>query len=216
MKVPQLRLYDNPRAPSPRRVRIYLAEKGLEVERVSVDLGKGEQFSSDFASLNPFNVVPVLVLPDGRTIAESQAICRYFEARFPEPPLMGRDAAEAGIVEMWTRRIEHDGYLQAAAFLRHTNPNFAGRAIPGVREGYPQIPELGQQAKAVFARLLERLELQLADHPFVAGDHYSVADIMLLIAVDFGGVGDKRMELELPERVADWYERSSSRPSAKA
>ncbi|NVB37806.1 glutathione S-transferase family protein [Pseudenhygromyxa sp. WMMC2535] len=210
-----MRLYDNNWAPSPRRVRIFLAEKDLEVELVPVDLGEGGQFAEPFASRNPFQAVPVLELEDGRNIAESQAICRYLEHRFPTPPLMGRDAVEVAQIEMWTRRVEIDGYLQVAAALRHSHPAFAGRAVPGVREGFEQIPALVDLSKQVFARMIDCVESQLGEHPFVAGENFSVADIVLLVTLDFAK-GGKRMDLTLPEHTARWYEEISARPSASA
>lgn len=208
----KLRLYDDPRAPSPRRVRIFLAEKGLTVPRVTVELAKGEHFAPELAALDPDRTVPVLVLPDGRTIADSHAICRYFELLHPEPPLMGRDPFEQAQVEAWSRRIELEGYQSAAAFLRNGHPAFRGRAIPGVRDGFPQVPEIIPHAQRVLARLLARLDQQLGAHPFVAGEAFSVADIVLLVSLDFA----QRMNPELPPHVRRWYDEVAARPSAQA
>lgn len=209
----ELRLYDNPRAPSPRRVRIFLAEKGIEVAKTIVDLSTGEHFSDEFRALNPDCTVPTLVLPDGRAVTDSYAICCYFEAIQPDPPLMGRDPAERALVEAWARRIEIEGYQAAAHVLRHTHPAFEGRSIPGVLEGFPQIPALADQARTRFDRLLTRVDQALTDRPFVACDAFTVADIMLLVALDFGR---RRIEPTLTPRIQRWYDAVSSRPSASA
>lgn len=214
LHVPGLRLHDHPQASSPRRVRIYLAEKGLVVEQVMVDTAGGENHSEAFARLNPFHVVPVLELADGRTIAESQAIVRYFEHRFPEPALLGRDAFEVGQIEAWTRRIEHDGYLQVVAIRRHTDPAYAGRSIAGVQAGFEQSPAIAEHAAAVLTRFLEQLGHQLDEQPFVAGERFSNADIVLLVALDLAARAD--VALALPASVERWLAEVRQRPSAKA
>ncbi|MCH9688113.1 MAG: glutathione S-transferase family protein [Deltaproteobacteria bacterium] len=207
-----LHLYDAPRAPSPRRVRIFLAEKGITVPTTALDLGKGEQFSAEYRAINPGCTLPALVLPDGRVIANSHAICRYFEGTHPEPPLMGRDPVEQAQIEQWTHQIEEQGYQAAATFLRHTRPAFAERSIPGVRGGFPQIAALGDHAKRLLTRLLASADTQLSAHRFLTGETFTMADIALLIALDFG----KRMEVERPAHVQRWYVEVSARPSAQA
>ncbi|MEM7152503.1 MAG: glutathione S-transferase family protein [Myxococcota bacterium] len=208
----ELRLYDAPRPPSPRRVRIFLAEKGIEVPRVTVDLSTGEHFSAEYRAVNPESTVPTLVLEDGRTIADSHAICHYFEGTHPEPPLMGRDAYERALVVEWSRRIDLEGYQAAAMFLRNTHPGFVDRAIPGVREGFPQVPALGDHAQRLLARLLQRVDGQLESRPFLLGEQFGYVDICLLVAIDFA----KRMKPELPAHVQRWYDAVSARPSASA
>lgn len=208
----ELRLYDSSRAPSPRRVRIFLAEKGIEVPRETIDLSKGEHFSSEYRAINPESTVPTLVLPDGRTIADSHAICHYFEATHPEPPMMGRDPYERALVIEWARRIDLEGYQAAAMFLRNTHPGFVDRAIPGVRSGFPQVPAAGEHAQRLLARLLERCNEQLSSQPFLLGESFGYVDISLLIAIDFA----KRMKPELPTHVQRWYDEVTARPSASA
>ncbi|MFV8750919.1 glutathione S-transferase family protein [Nannocystaceae bacterium ST9] len=212
--VPGLRLYDNPQASSPRRVRIFLAEKGVEVERVLIDTSGRENYGEAFTRLNPFRVVPVLELPDGRTIAESQAIVRYFEARFPEPPLLGRDAFEVATIEAWTRRIEHEVYLQIVAIRRHTDPAYAGRSIAGVQAGFAQVPAIAEHAQAVLVRTLGQLATRLEGHAFVAGDRFSNADILLLVALDLAARA--RLALALPATIERWLVELRRRPSAEA
>lgn len=203
------------RAPSGLRVDVYLAEKGLtdRVERVSVDLRGREHLEDRFAELNPTRTVPVLELEDGTCIGESIAICRYFEALEPEPPLFGTDAKDQALVEMWNRRIELDGLRQAFDVLRNRAPAFDDRALPGWAEGIPRIEALADRAEKVLARLLTWLDPPLSDHDFVAGDRFSVADITLWVTVRtatrIGLFGED--ELEPPLR--DWWERVSARPS---
>lgn len=209
-----MRLYDSPAAPSPRRVRIFLAEKRMEVLRAPVDLRAREQFAPAFRAINPSCTVPVLELDDGTYLCESMAICRYLEARQPEPSLFGRNAKEQGMVEMWNRRVELEGYLPAADVLRNTSPAFADRALPGVPEGVPQIPALAGRGRATLARLYRKLEEQLAANEFIAGG-YSVADITALVTVDFAA----RLGVRLPDdarHLRRWYEAVSGRPSATA
>ena len=208
-------LYDFAGAPSPRRVRMYLAEKGIDVSRVEVDLRRGGQFAPGYRAINPGCTVPVLELDDGTCIAESMAICRFFEALYPEPPLFGTDATEQGLVEMWSRRAELEGYLPAADVLRNTLRSFAGRALPGRDGDVPQIPELADRGRASFARLLERLDTRLADSEFAAGPRFTVADITAFVTVEFAA----RAKLGIPEAYANlarWRAAVAARPSAGA
>lgn len=210
-----MKLYDFKHAPSPRRVRIFLAEKGLTVPMESVDLVKKDQFRPDYRALNPSCTVPALVLDDGTVIGESAAICRYFEELHPEPNLLGRDARECALIEMWNRWIELNGYLRAADVLRNTEPRFADRALPGVEGGVPQIPELATRGRTALARLYERIDGELAAREFVAGPRYTVADVTLLVTVDFAA----RLGAPLSEsqpNLRRWHAAVSARPSAKA
>lgn len=210
-----MKLYDYTRAPNPRRVRIYMAEKGIEIPLIPVDLGTEEQFNEDFARRNPFHTVPLLELDDGTCIAESMAICRYLEALHPEPALFGSTPLEQGRVEMWSRRAELNGLLHAAEVVRNSIPFFADKALPGVTGGSPQIEALIERGKAGLDRFFRAFDRQLADNEFVAGKHYSVADITTQVSIEFAGW----RKIGIPEEcknLARWYQQISARPSAKA
>ena len=202
-----MKLYDGGRAPNPRRVRIFLAEKGLSVPMEPVNLGALEHKTAAYTAINPLQRVPALVLDDGTVITESMAICRYFEGLRPEPPLFGRGGREEALVEMWNRRIELNLYEAVSAVFRHLHP--------AMREMENQIPEWGEANKPRAIALLALLDRELADRLYVAGEHYSVADITGLVAVDFM----KPARLEVPEEFASlrrWHAQVTARPSAKA
>jgi glutathione S-transferase len=203
-----MKLYDGGRAPSPRRVRIFLAEKDIDVPKVPVDLAKLEQKSESFRALNPLQRVPVLVLDDGTVIAETMAICRYFEALHPEPNLFGRDAIEIAKVEMWNRRIELGLYSAVQAIFRHGHPAMAKMQVP-------QVAQWAEINKPRVAEFLEILNDALAGRKFVAGDRFSVADITGLVAIDF--MKPAKLELSEPyQHVRRWHAEISARPSAAA
>ncbi len=203
-----MKLYDGGRAPSPRRVRIFLAEKGIDVPKVPVDLAKLEQKSESFRALNPLQRVPVLVLDDGTVIAETMAICRYFEALHPEPNLFGRDAIEIAKVEMWNRRIELGLYSAVQAIFRHGHPAMAKMQVP-------QVAQWAEINKPRVAEFLEILNDALAGRKFAAGDKFSVADITGLVAIDF--MKPAKLELSEPyQHVRRWHAEISARPSAAA
>ena len=201
-------------APNPRRVRIFLAEKGIAVPTVQVDLRAGEQFSTAFRAVNPDCTVPVLELDDGARIADVMAICVYFETSEPEPPLMGTGARERALVTLWQRRVEREGFLAVADALRNSSPGFKGRALPGT-DDYEQIPALVERGRARVGKFFQMLDDQLAQSEFVAGARYSVADITALVSIDFA----RWIKLAVPDACSHlrrWYEAVSSRPSAKA
>jgi len=203
-----MKLYDGGRAPSPRRVRIFLAEKGIDLPKVPVDLAKLEQKSESFRALNPLQRVPVLVLDDGTVIAETMAICRYFEALHPEPNLFGRDAIEIAKVEMWNRRIELGLYSAVQAIFRHGHPAMAKMQVP-------QVAQWAEINKPRVAEFLEILNDALAGRKFAAGDKFSVADITGLVAIDF--MKPAKLELSEPyQHVRRWHAEISARPSAAA
>jgi glutathione S-transferase len=209
-----MKLYDCTPAPSPRRVRVFLAEKGIVVPTVQVDLRADEQFSPAFRAVNPDCIVPVLALDDGTCIADVMAICVYFEALQPEPPLMGVGAQDRAIVTAWQRRVERDGFFAVAEAFRNSTPAFKGRALPGA-DDYEQIPALVERGRARVGRFFAMLDARLADHDFVAGRRYSIADITALVAVDFA----RWIKLALPEECSHlrrWHGAVSARPSAKA
>jgi glutathione S-transferase len=208
-----VKLYDCTPAPSPRRARIFLAEKGIEAETVQVDLRNGEHLGPEFRALNPQCTVPVLELDDGTVLTENAGIAHFLEAEYPEPPLMGRTPVEKGLVAMWNARIEFEGLTAAAEALRNSARGFAGRALTGP-EGYEQIPELAERGRKRAARFLKMLNERLEGRDFVAIDTFSLADITALVVVDF------TQWLKLPEtahpHLARWHEAVSARPSARA
>lgn len=210
-----MKLYDAIWAPSPRRVRIYLAEKNIDVPREVVDLRKGEQLGDAYLAVNPRGAVPALELDDGTILCESAAICRYFEAVQPEPPLFGATPVEIGLVESWTRRIESDGYAAAVYVFRNTVPAFRDRAIVGNFGVVPQIPELATRGALMWSAFMDAFDAHLADRQWVVGDRYSFADITALVTLDFARAS-KLVPGERHAHVARWLEAASARPSAQA
>ncbi len=210
-----MKLYSSPRAPNPRRVHVFLAEKGVEVPVHIVDLGQAQQFTPEFLALNPDAVVPTLVLDDGRAIGESLAICRYFEALHPQPPLFGSDPEEVGLVEMWVRMFEHQLYLPVQDAYRNSSSIFADRALPGVRDGVPAIPELVRRADGTVRRFLTRLDRQLTGREFVLGDHLTMPDIMGVVTLDFARRTkmEALADLSAWPSVSTWHAAVSERPA---
>jgi len=200
-------LYDSKTAPNPRRVRIFLAEKGIEVPVRQVEIGRSESREPGFLAKNPLGALPVLELDDGTCISESLAICRYFEEVQPSPPLMGTDARDRAIVEMWSRRTELELWRYVTETFQHTHAYFAGRI--------EQLPAWGERCRRTARERLAWLDRELAARPFVAGPRFTVADITLLCAVDFGRVVEIRIAPE-QKHLTRWHEAVSSRPSAKA
>ncbi|QIG79898.1 glutathione S-transferase family protein [Stakelama tenebrarum] len=210
-----MKLYDADWAPSPRRVRIFLAEKGIEVPRQRIDLKSAEQFHDDYLAINPRGAVPALEFDDGEVLCESAAICRYFEAETPDPPLFGSDPREIGKIESWTRRIEGDGYVAVVYVFRNTAPVFKDRAIVGNFGAVPQIPELAARGNKMWHCFLEAFDQQLGDNRWVTGDRFSFADITALVTIDFA----RAVKLDVPQRLGNlwrWHEEASARPSAGA
>ncbi|MEA2935042.1 MAG: hypothetical protein QOD74_1688 [Variibacter sp.] len=203
-----MKLYDGGRAPNPRRVRVFLAEKGITVPTEQVDIGTMQQKTPEFTAINPLQRVPALVLDDGTVITESMAICRYFEELRPEPPLFGRGAKEVALVEMWSRRMELNFLAPVAAVFRHLHP--AAKEME-----QPQITDWGEANKPKVLEFLAFLDTELKDRLFAAGDHYTVADITGMIAADFMRVS----KMSVPEEFANvrrWQTHISERPSARA
>ena len=210
-----MKLYDFSLAPNPRRVRIFLAEKGIEVPSVQINTREAEQFSDAYQAVNPNGTIPALELDDGTCISESVAICRYFEETNPEPPLMGRDAKEKAVIEMWNRHVELDGFQAASEAVRNALPLFEDRGLAGMPSGVPQIPALVERGKQTIARFFKKIDAQLEGNKFLAGDTFSIADITCFVMVDFS----KRIEIEIPsdcQNVARWYAEVAARPSASA
>ena len=205
-----MKFYDCKTAPSPRRVRIFLAEKGIELPTVDVDLGSREHLGMEFAKVNPRATVPVLALDDGTCICEATAVCRYLEEVYPEPNLMGVDAADRARVAMWDHIAEMDGFFPVAEALRNGNPHFKSRALTGP-VNVEQIPGLTERGRARVARFFDMLDQRLGESEYVAGERFSVADITALVAVDFSRI--MKMGLEDSHRNARrWHEQVSARP----
>ncbi|MDV2964855.1 glutathione S-transferase [Nitratireductor aquimarinus] len=203
-----MKLYDGGRAPNPRRVRIFLAEKGIEVPTVPVDMGALEHKSETLTRLNPLQRLPVLELDDGTVLTETVAICRYFEALHPEPALFGKGALGMAQVEMWQRRVEMHLFFPVAQAFRHLHPAMKDWEVP-------QVGEWGEANKPRALEFLTYLNAELADRPFIAGDDYSIADITGLSSVDFM----KLARISIPDgldHVMRWYHTVAGRPSAQA
>ncbi len=179
--------YDYLRAPSPRRARILLAEKGLAHEVRIVDLAASEQLSDAFRAVNPACTVPALVLDDGAVLTDNAAIAAWAEAAHPEPPLLGRTPLEKAAVASWNTRIEGECMMAIAEAMRNTAPAMKDRALPGP-ENYAQIPELAARGAARLGHFLDRFELHMAGQDYVAGDFLSLADITACVALDFARV----------------------------
>lgn len=194
-------------APNPRRVRIFLAEKGIEVPYEELDFAKDLK-SPQFTALNKLQRVPVLVLDDGTAIAESIAICRYFEEATPEPALFGKGALGCALVEMWNRRMELGLLASVAQAFRHLHPAMKAHEVP-------QVPEWGEANKPRALDMMHLMDEQLGKHRFIAGGDYSVADITGLVAIDFARAARVPRPPEL-KHLARWHEEVSARPSAKA
>lgn len=202
-----MKIYDTHTAPTPRRVRIFLAEKGIEMEYVQLDLQKGENITPEMRLKNPIGKVPVLELDDGICISESVAICRYFEVLHPNPSLMGESALEQAQIEMWQRQVEFGLFMQIGMCFQHSTGYFKDRMTP--------VPEYGAVAGKIASKYLNVLERQLSNHEFVAGKHFSIADITTLCAIDFARVVKIKISEE-QTHLTRWYKEVSGRPSASA
>ena len=203
-----MKIIEQNRAPNPRRVRIFLAEKGIDMTYEEVNILEREHKSDEFAALNPFLSVPVLVLDDGTVLSETMAICRYFEALQPEPVLFGSTALEIGNIEMWARRAELELFSRVSHCFRHQHPAM-------VELEKPQVPEWGEANRPRVLDTLAILDKQLANNEFIAGDKFSVADIKALVAIDFMKVARIERPVELAA-LGRWYDQVSQRPSASA
>jgi glutathione S-transferase len=202
-----MKIYDSKTAPNPRRVRIFVAEKGLQIPYEEVDLVKAVNRGEEFRKKNPSGTVPVLELDDGTCISETVAICRYLEELHPNPPLMGVDAKDRAIVEMWQRRMEFELLLPVADAFRQRHDFFKGK----IR----QLPEYAEVQKQNAEDRLARLNNELANRKFIAGDRYTIADITALCAIDFGRVSKIAIQPD-QTNLARWHAEVSARASAKA
>lgn len=180
-------LYDCATAPSPRRARIFLTEKGIAHETVQVDLRTGEQLGEAYRRVNPHCTVPALVTDEGPVLTDNAGIAAYLEARYPEPPLLGRTPLEKAEVAAWQWRVEFEGLMAIAEALRNSSPAMAGRALPGPVD-YAQIPALAERGLARLQHFLAVLDAHLQGRDFIAAGQFSVADITAVVAVDFARV----------------------------
>jgi len=203
-----LKLYNSNVAPNPRRVRIFLAEKGLSIPQVQVDLGKLEHKTPEFAALSPFQVIPALELDDGTVIGESIAICRYIEELHPEPNLFGTTPLERATIEMWQRRLELHLFLPIAQVFRHTHPHMA-------KMEEPQVPEWAAANRPRVLRAMAIFDGVLRDRAYIVGERFTVADITGLVALDFTKPARIAIPLEL-ENLNRWRAVLAARPSAAA
>jgi glutathione S-transferase len=204
-------LYDCSTAPSPRRARILLAEKGVAHATVAVDLARGEQLGEVFRAVNPQCTVPALVLEDGLVLTDNAAIAAYAEARWPEPALMGRSPAERAEVASWQSRVEFEGLMAVAEALRNGSPAMANRALPGPRD-YPQIPALAERGRERVTHFLETLEQRLQGRETIAGDGLSLADITAVVTVDFARIVRIKPGEQHPN-LRRWREAMAARPA---
>lgn len=209
-----MKLYDMKDAPNPRRVRVFLAEKGIEIEKVQVDIMNGENLKDEYLAINPRGVLPTLQLEDDSIIDETAAICRYIEELQPNPPLLGSTPKSRASVEAWIRQIEADALIPAADILRNTNSIFENRSVPGTSDT-PQIPELAHRGEKRLHSFYTRLNQRLKESTYIGDNSFTAADITAMCAIDFAefvgiGVPDNL------DHITKWRERVSSRPSASA
>ena len=209
-----MKLYDYKQAPNPRRVRIFMAEKGIEIETIQVNLMKGEQHSEAFKKINPMGEVPALVLDNGTCIAQTNAICRYIEDIFPENPLYGRTAEESALVESQNHLIQMNGIMAGGEAFRNSSPNFKNRAISGPH-AYAQIPELAERGLQRIDNLFEDLDKHFANQQFLVGDYFSVADITAFCTIGFIRWVNKTIPSHCTH-LKRWHDEIASRPSSKA
>ena len=207
-----MKLYDFELAPNAQRVRIYLAEKGLEVPMAQLNVREDEQFAEPFTSMNPFHCVPFLELDDGNVIAESMSICRYLEELYPEPALFGRTAEERAVIDMWLRRFELDGFIPMLHAVRNHVPMFAGRVVPGTRTDLPQLPAMVTRGKEMMEFFLGRVEPHMTKNEFVAGPAFTVADITGYFTVRMTGALEMEIATSYPA-VTAWLAKVSARPA---
>jgi len=201
-------LYHDPRAPNPRRVRIFLAEKGVPYDTIEVSIAASAHQTPEFRRKNPLALLPVLELADGRVLRESMAICRYVEELHPEPNLFGVDAWERAQIEQWNRHAELELLLPIAQVFRNTNAFWVGRI--------KQAPDYGEIMREVVCSRFDWLEGELAQREYLAGPRFTVADITALCAIDFGKISNLRIKADTHPQLAAWHARVSGRPSAKA
>lgn len=201
-------LYSDPRAPNPRRVRIFLAEKGIAYDTIEVSIAAAQHQAPAFRAKNPLSLLPVLELPDGRVLRESMAICRFLEEEHPEPNLFGADAWERAQIEQWNRHAELELLYPIAQVFRNSHAFWVGR----IR----QSAEFADIMREVIGQRLSWFDSELASRPYLAGPRFTIADITALCAIDFGKVSQIRLDPATQPNLVAWHARVSARPSAKA
>lgn len=201
-------LYHDLRAPNPRRVRVFLAEKGVAYDTIEVSINAGAHQTPEFRKKNPIQLLPVLELPDGRVLRESMAICRFLEEEHPEPNLFGRDAWERAQIEQWNRHAELELFLPITQVFRNTHAFWQGRI--------KQVAEFGEVMRELVSARFDWFEQELGGRPYIAGDRFTVADITALCAIDFGRAAQIRIDAAAHPHLTAWHQRVSERPSAKA
>ena len=208
-----MKFYDWGGAPNPRRVAMFIKEKGLDIETIDVG-AKGARLSDDYLVADAHRLVPALELDDGSTLfGEAMAICRYLEALYPEPPLMGTDLLDRARVDMWERRADMEGIGAVGELFRNSHPAFEGRGLPGRAERIEQIPELIERGRARVGWFFEKFDAQIGDHEFVTGSRFTIADITAFCATGFA---IKVCKVQIPESCGNfqrWFDAVSTRPS---
>jgi len=215
MSSDSLKLYQSNGSPNSRRIRIYLAEKGISVTVVAIDLGAKEQRSEAYRAINSRQVVPTLVLEDQTAIGEVPAIWRYLEEAYPKTPLLGSTPKEKALVTMWERRVELEGFASVMEAVRNAVAGLTGRALSGPHD-YEQIPALIERSKLRVRHFYADFNTRLAEVPFIAGDQFSVADITAVVTVDFA---TKAIDMPIPDghdALKRWYAKVAARPSMAA
>lgn len=211
-----MKLYDCAVAPNPRRLRMFLAEKGIDIPKVEIDLLNGENLQAAFLAVNPRGLVPTLELDDGTRFDEVMAICRYFEALHPEPALLGGTPLERALVTSQQRKMEFDGMIAGSEVFRNQNPAFAQRSLPGTGGAPTQaIPALVERGTATLQRFFADLERTLSGQTFLVGEAFTMVDITAFCAIDFAAWSD----IAIPagnSATRAWYERTAARDSAAA
>ncbi len=208
-----MKFYDCKTAPSPRRVRIFIAEKSIELETIQVDLANREQLGAEFRKINPDCTVPVLELEDGTRLTEIFAICQYLDDTYPEPPLMGVGTTERALVTMWNAKIENQGFAAMGEAFRNRAKGMQGRALTGP-DDYEQIPALIERGRRRFELFMDMMDRHLTDSQYVVDDAFTIADISLLVAIDFAA----RSKISIDEEMINlrrWYDLVSTRPGAQ-
>lgn len=208
-------LYDFDAAPNARRVRMFMAEKGVTCERRQIDIVKGENLSDSYRRINPAGLIPALETDEGEVICESVAICRYLEALRPQPNLMGQDPLETARIELWERRMEREGILAISYAFRETTPTFRDRAAAGSSQAFPQIPALAERGMVLALDFLAMLESRLGQSAFVGGERFTIADVTAFASCGFA----KWVGLDPASsgaNLARWYGEMRQRPSANA
>ena len=207
-----MKLHDFELAPNAQRVRVFLAEKGLEVPTEQLNVRDDDQFVAPFPSMNPFHCVPFLELDDGTVIAESMSICRYLEELNPKPALFGRTAEERAVIDMWLRRFELDAFIPMLHAVRNHVPMFAGRVVPGTRTDLPQLPVMVTRGKEMMEVFLARVEPHMAQNEFIAGPDFTIADITGYFTVRMTNALEMDLTTSYPA-VTAWFAKVSQRPA---